>query len=665
VERISRRQFLRVSALASAGTVVAACAVPEPAPEPPVEPEAPPEAPEAPPVAPSRFNEAPMLAERVAAGELPPVEERVPENPFVITGLDGIGNYGGTMRYSFSGQADHGTLSHLSLRGLLNINHEMVMHALGCESWELSPDGTTFTFHLRKGMKWSDGEPMTVDDYRFYLEDYLMNKELVPVITERWATTTAEGERLPPKFSAPDDFTVVYEFAAPKPLFVYSLVLDIPAWPKHYLKQFHVAYQDKDTLDKMVADADRDDWTQLFDDKNTYRFNMERPLYFPWLPKNPWTDEFVVAERNPYFWEVDGEGNQLPYVDTLTFRVFSSPDVAVMWAVNGEIDCQSRHIGSFVNYTTFKENERVGDYTVQIWKRSACQGAFMNMTTKNERLRKLFNERDFRIAVSYMVNRDEWNEFLHEGFATPKQYTPPDTSPYYYPKLANAYLEYDPDLANELIDSLGYDERDDEGYRVYPDGSGDRIIINCVTGMDTKPTEMLVDYFKAIGIQLAFRPVDRALSIELHNNNDIDGDLPGWFDYNLVPLAEPRMWVRGWTTKPWAVAWQAWYDDPTSPIAEKPPDGHWIWDIWDLWDEIQVTADEEEQKQLFFRILDIWHDEMPAPCFVGDQPLCQIVKNGFKGIHAGYPYDCCSTIYEYIIDNATWYWDEPEKHTHV
>jgi len=676
MDKITRRDFLRISALTSAATIAAACAQPTPAVEPtaapaepttaPVEPttapvEAPTTAPEAPP---SKFKESPMLAERVAKGELPPVDERVPENPFVIEGLDGIGNFGGTWRTSFSGQADGGTISHMNLRGLLNINHEMMMHTYAAESWELTEDGKTFTFHLRKGLKWSDGVPMTAEDFRFYLEDVLDNRELSPTLSQRYSSDV-EGERVPPKLSAPDDFTVVYEFALPKPLFVYNIVLSIPAYPKHYMQQFHADYADRDVLDKMVAEAGRDDWTQLFWDKDVWRLNIERPVYSPWVPQNSWTEDYVVAERNPYFWEVDTEGNQLPYIDRVTYRLFSSGDVAVMWCVNGEIDCQSRHVGQFANYTVFKENEALGDYTAQIWNRSKCDGIFLNMTCKKERLRKLFNERDFRIAISYAVNRDEYREFIYEGFGTNKQYTPPEGSPYYYPKLANAYLEYDPDKANALIDALGYTERDGEGYRVYPDGSGDRITFNTLASPthNIQMTEMLADYYKDIGLQLTYKVVERALSIEAHNNNDIDCDAPGWMDYNLVPLAEPRMWIRGWTTKPWAVAWQAWYDDPTSLIAEEPPEGHWIWDIWALWDQIQVTVDDEEQKQLWFGILDIWHDELPVPTYVGDSPIVQIVKNGFKGIHGGYPYDCCSTIYEYIIDDATWYWDEPEKHT--
>jgi len=667
MDTISRRDFLRVSALMSAGTIAAACTQPSaPATTAPSEPAAAPAAPTLAPVEPAKYSEAPVLAEKVASGALPPVEERLPENPFVIEGLDGIGKYGGTWRKGFSGQADHGTIYHMNYRGMVNINHEMQMHTYMAESWEVSDDATEFTFHLRKGLKWSDGAPMTAEDFRFYIDDYVLNTDLTPVVSQYWSSEVG-GERVPVQFSAPDDFTVKYKFALPKALLPYSgsFVLNIPAVPAHYLKRFHAEFADKETLDKLVAEKELDDWTQLFFDMNRWHYNIERPVHQPWRQLNSWTDEFVIAERNPFFWEVDTAGNQLPYIDKCTYRAFTDREVAIMWATNGEIDCQTRHIGAFTNYTVFKESEDVGDYTVQIWKRSALRGAFFNMTAKDQRIRALFQEDDFRKAVSYAVNREEMRELIYEGFGTDKQYTPPEESPLYYAKLANAYLEYDPDKANALIDGLGYTERDAEGYRLWKDGSGERIswmTTGSAAQMDDEGL-LLVDYLGALGFEMAYKGMDRALSIEIHNNNDVHCDAPAVMDYNLVPLAEPRMWVRGWTTKPWAVAWQAWYDDPTSPIAEKPPDGHWIWDIWDIWDELQKTPDEEGQKQLFWRILDIWYEHLPAVGFFGDLPICVVVKNGFKGIHAGYLFDCCSTIYEYIIDNATWYWDEPEKHT--
>jgi peptide/nickel transport system substrate-binding protein len=290
-------------------------------------------------------------------------------------------------------------------------------------------------------------------------------------------------------------------------------------------------------------------------------------------------------------------------------------------------------------------------------------GAFFNQTCKDERLAALFSERDFRIAMSHAVDRDAIREMLFEGRGVNKQYTPPDLSGFGYPKLANAYLEYDPDKANELLDGLGFTERDGDGYRVWP-GTNEPIQWT-TTGSDPQmgaELSMIADYWKVTGFKVNYRGMDRSLSIELHNNNEAECDVPATMDYNLVPLAEPRMWVRGWTTKPWGVAWQAYYDNPDNPIAQKPPDGHWIWDIWENWANCQKEPDDDKRRQYFFNILDIWAEELPAIGFFGDLAICVIVKNGLKGIHEGYYFDCCSTIYEYVIDDATWYWDDPEQH---
>ncbi len=375
MDRLSRRDFLRVSAFASAGTILTACAQPA---APTTAPAAPTTAPVAPTTAPAepsapaeaRYSEAPMLADNVTSGDLPPVEERLPENPFVAEGLDGIGNYGGTMRKSFSGQADGGTISHMSNRGMVNIDHEYVLHPYVAEAWEISEDAREYTFQLRKGLKWSDGAPMTAEDFRYYYEDTILNRDLTAAHPEA-LSSVIEGERVPATFSAPDDYTVKYTFVEPAALFYYwgTIILNIPASPKHYMSQFHTDYQDKATLDKMVADAGLEEWTQLYWDKDLWRINTERPTHYPWNPSNPWTDEVVVADRNPYFWEVDTAGNQLPYLDKVMFRLHGNTEVALMWAANGEIDCQARHIGGFTNYTVLKESESAGDYTVN------CLGA--------------------------------------------------------------------------------------------------------------------------------------------------------------------------------------------------------------------------------------------------------------------------------------------------
>ncbi len=669
---VNRRDFIRVSALTAAGTLAAACTVATPA----TPPAAPPEAPTAPataaPAAPTAapaatYSEAPMLAELVAKGELPPVEERLPENPYVAVGLDGIGKYGGTMRKSFNGMADHASMTHMNNRGLININQDMEIHPMMADSWEISPDATTYTFHLRKGLKWSDGAPLTVEDFRFYYEDTILNREYTKVQPE-WLASVIEGERVPATFSTPDDLTVQYTFAQPKALFYYwgSIILGIPALPAHYLKPFHPAYADKATLDKAVADAQLDDWTELFTKKVDKVNNVELPTHEPWLQQNVWSDEFVTAVRNPYFWEVDTEGNQLPYIDKATFRLFNDAQVNVMWAANGEIDSQRRHFSFSRDYTTLKESEKSGDYTVLLWRATKTLCAYFNMTTKNQRLRELFMERDFRIAMSICANREEMIELLYDGYGTPQQYAPPKDSPFYYEKLSNAYLEYDVDGANALLDGLGYTERDAEGYRLYKDGSKERISITAIgTSKDADSTVlMLIDYLKGVGLQLSYRGVDRALSIETHQSNEVECSI-GEADRNLIPLGDPRHWMKHGTTdsRGVCIAWSAYYLDPTNPIAEKPPEGHWIWDIWAAWEELQRTVGEEAQQEVFWRVLDIWARELPCPGYFGETPEIVVIKNGFKGLHDGYATDCCTSGYEYIIDNATWYWDEPEKHT--
>jgi len=431
------------------------------------------------------------------------------------------------------------------------------------------------------------------------------------------------------------------------------------------MKQFHPDHtEDTAALDQAIADAGVDSWTELYADMRSDRNkNPECPMIWPWIQENAFSKELVTFGRNPYFWAVDTEGNQLPYIDALSFRLFNDADVHALRLVNGEIDCQSRHIRN-TDLTVLKENEEKGDYKIQFWRWTAVYGIHFNMTTNDERLAELFQARDFRIAVSLGVNRDEINELIYDGLGTSMQYGPPVESPLHHAKLSNAYLDFDPDRANALLDGLGHTERDADGHRLWSDGSGDHISWTMLGGADIgDANQMVIDFLGDIGLEVNYRGVERSLSIELHQSNDVECTA-GFMDRNLVPLADPQIWVkhRNINDRPWANAWTAWKLDPTNPIAQEPPAGHWIWDIWALWDEIRATAGEEQQIALFKDILEIWSEELPSVGFFGEIPRLVMVKNGFKGIHAGYPWDCCRGLYEHIIDNATWYWDEPEKH---
>ncbi len=675
---ISRRQFIRASSLLTAATIASACVPVQPAtpaagsPEPSAGANRGTAQPQSQGTSTlSQYREAPTLSLLVEQGQLPPVDERVPLEPRVAEGLDGIGRYGGGLRKSFAGQSDDATVKYMVDRGLIACDHNLVLRPMVAASWLVNEDATEHTFGLRTGMRWSDGMPLTAEDFRFYYEDVILNREITSSQPEALASVI-DGKRVPASFGIVGDDTIRYVFEQPKGLFHYwsGVNRDIPATPSHYTRQFHKTYAEGDALQALVTQGDLDDWTQLYTDKDNWLNNVERPVHYPWIAANPWTDENVVYRRNPYFWEVDAEGNQLPYIDALQFNLALSTEMAVMRAIGGEIDCQARTIGSFDNFTVLKENEATGDYAVQVWRAAPVWGFHFNMTTKDQRLRELFSARDFRIATSLAMNRDEMRELLFEGYGKNRQYSPPDDSPLYHEKLSNAYLEYDPEAANALLDGLGYTQRDADGYRLWNDGSGESLTWTLLGGVlfhgggasATRFELLIIDYLKAIGLRVNYRGLDRALSSELHAANEVEMTTSP-MDRNLVPLSDPRIFVGMAVDRPFVNTWRAWRQDPTDPIAEEPPADHWIRTIWNLWDEVQRTADEATQYALFTQILDIWATELPCIGLFGDLPQLVVVRNGFKGIHDQMAYDSGVSRYEYMIDDATWFWEEPDLHS--
>ena len=342
---VTRRDFMRVSAMATAGTVLVACgAGGEPAADAPME-EAPAESTEMSSDMPaSQYNEAPRLAEMVANGDLPPVDERLPVNPLVLEGLDGVGNYGGLWRAGFRGQADHFAVRQVIIRGVLSINQELTVNPMIAESWSVSDDASEYTFNLREGMKWSSGDPFTSADFVFWFEDEMKNETMTPVFPA-WLTSVVDGENVPVELSAPDDTTVVFKFAGPNALFHLEggILLSCPLRSSAYLKQFHPDHtDDQGALDQAIADAGLDNWTELYGDMRSGRLeNPESPLLWPWLQDNDFSEEIVTCSRNPYFWAVDPAGNQLPYIDRMERVLTEDKEALLLKTIAGDFDYNS------------------------------------------------------------------------------------------------------------------------------------------------------------------------------------------------------------------------------------------------------------------------------------------------------------------------------------
>jgi len=691
---INRREFLRLSALTAVGATAAACgaqATPTKAPAPaaaPVakapEPTKPPataapaapavtkapEAAKAPAAAASAYKEAPMLAELVKAGKLPAVDARLPKKPAVLKGAEGIGKYGGTWRRAFNGVSDRWGPTKLGDRTWAWFDDKLNLQPRLIESWQVSPDAKEWTFKMREGMKWSDGKDFTSDDIAWWYKNELQNKKVYPSLP----TNLRSKDKSVVKLDTPDKYTLKFTFTSPMPLFIYTLTRGSlsptsgGATPSHYMKELHEdTTSDKAKLAAEVKAKGFDSWDRYYlDYASQWYANPERPSLMPWLAKGALSKEVFTMERNPYFFAVDEQGQQLPYIDKVTHRMFENQEVKNLWVTNGEIDMQYRHmvIGDLALY---KSAEAKGDYKTLLGTSASHVAMQLNLSTKNKLLNEFFNDLKVRQAISSAINRDQVNQLVYNGMLQPRQYSPLSMSPQYDEKAANAWIKYDPALANKLLDEAGYTKKDANGIRLHKDGTTPISFIvegTDQTGTPTEDAALLVSKDLAkVGIKATYKYVERALYTQHYEANEIDA---AWWggDRTVLPLVPEAIIFRGvQPDRPWSPGWGFYYADPKGPNAVQPPEGHWIYDIWKIWDEeVAVQPDPAKQTAAFKKITDIWADKLPMIGILGEQPAPIIVKNGFKGPKAKMPLDD-TTGDEQLFQAETYYWDDPAKHT--
>jgi peptide/nickel transport system substrate-binding protein len=693
-KKITRREFIRLGAMAAVGAAAAACApqaTPTAAPtQAPAQPAAttaaqpvatqPPAAPAATAAPVSKYKEAPALAELVKAGKLPAVDQRLPKNPWVVASYEGDGKYGGTMRRAFQGVSDNWGPTKCIDRawGWFDKNLNLIPRML--ESWSVSPDGKVWTIKMREGLKWSDGKAdYTADDIAFWYQYELQNKKVSGSLS---ITPWQDPDKTLVKFEAVDKYTAKFTYTKPKPMFIYNMtrggtgggstIAPLPVSPSHYMKEFHEdTTSDKAALAADVTKRGFDSWEKYYMQfARQWNMNPDRPSLGPWLASNDLTKELFTMERNPYFFGVDPQGNQLPYLDKITHRLYAaaSPDVLRLWVTNGEIDFQARFM-LVGDIPLFKSGEAKGDYKTVVAKNAGHVAMQLNLSTKNELLNEFFNHREVRIAISQAINRDQVNQLVYSGLMKPRQYSPLPMSPQYYEKASTAYINYDPDAANKLLDEAGY-KKGADGIRLLKDGKTPASFIVEGTDAAGTPTEdaalLVTKDLEKIGVKMTYKFVERALYTQHYTANDIEA---AWWggDRTVLPLVPEAIIFRGvQPDRPWCPGWGFWYlQDPAkpNPNAVEPPKDHWIRTIWKIWDEeISIEPDPAKQTAAFKKILDIWAAELPMIGILGEQPAPTIVKNGFKGYPPGMPNDD-TTGDEQFCSTETYYWDDPSKHT--
>jgi peptide/nickel transport system substrate-binding protein len=586
------------------------------------------------------FGEAPMLTKLVQSGKLPAVEKRLPETPVVVQPFDRVGEYGGTWRRAYTGLSDLVDSRRILYDPLVRWSPEYKIIPNLAEKWEVDETGKIFTFHLVKGVKWSDGEPFTADDIMFCLEDVLLDKELTPSVPGWLAPLGA-----PPKVTKIDTYTFRVEFGKPYSLFLEQLAcphaMALVTMPKHYLKKFHKKYAKPEELEALMKEKKASTWVKLFQgvsDLRTSLFvNTEIPSICAWITTVPAPSRRFVMERNPYYWKVDPKGNQLPYIDTLASDLQAEAQTVLLKAVAGEIDMQARFLGGMQNSVLLMANLSSGKYKLVPKMSTASVGVLLapNLNHKDPVMRKILSDSRFRKAISLAVDRKEINKITCMGKGTPRQAAPLKESAFYSESYANDYLEYNPAKAAALLDEMGL-KMGPNGQRMRPDGKPCQISLDVVVKIQSyvDTAEIVASYLGKVGIPTEVK--SETMELFRERTQGAAHDIALWSgDGGLECLLEPRWYFPYSTESLNATQYGLWFQSGGKNGEEPTPD---IKELMDTYQQILTAVSDEKKKELFKKILDaneknLWviglvHD--PDDYYVVAKNMFNVPKKDFQ-----------------------------------
>ena len=576
---------------------------------------------------PTRFHERPEFADMVAAGTLPPVAERIGQDPLVLRPLDGVGRYGGTIRRAYLGVSDYKNAPFFCAGPDCLLYWDRTRTHLVpnvAKDWEMSDDGMEMLLHLRRGMRWSDGEPFSADDIMFWRDDLSLHPELPGL----GASLLINGQAV--QVEKVDDLTVRYVSPAPHPLMPQLLAttsdLGGPAWigetldggyaAKHYLSQFHPTYVGEAEANRLAGEAGYDGWVTHLRYLNSWGLNPDMPTVSPWRTERPLNEPPHTFGPNPYSIWVDTDGNQLPYIGEITHQQNSDNTTVVLNAGNGEFDFQDIHleIGSL---PVLLENQERGGYTIhQTPSELADFGIRINLAfDRDPVLGELIRTTDFRRALSLGIDRSQLNEAFFLGTSTETATMCSDNSPYFPgPEWRTKWATHDPEQANQLLDSLGLDEKDDSGYRLRPDGNGRiRLANDSPTGfLDfVAMGEMVKGQWKEIGIDVIVSELPGGSGVEESDNNDLmlSGHAPGTDDPFLLPAGFLPV-VTGQYGGMIGLPYADWYASGGTQGVQPPSSLRRLADAVDLYFEGLKTVDDDERIEIGKELYRMHADEV-------------------------------------------------------
>ncbi|MDE4173135.1 ABC transporter substrate-binding protein [Phaeobacter sp. PT47_59] len=584
-----------------------------------------------------QLKESAFWQQEVDAGDLPPVAERIPETPLVVD-LEAKGRaygvQGGALNTMVTRSKDIRQMVVYGYARLVGYDADYKLQPDILLGYEVE-NNRRFTLQLRPGHHWSDGSPFTSADFEYWWKDVANHPQLSPAGPPDFMRV--EGEL--PEVSFPDATTVVFEWTHPNPGFLHHLAQARPPFiyrPSAYLKQFHADYADPAALADEVDYARVKSWAALHNKyDNMYQFdNFELPTLQPWMNATVGKKIRQLFVRNPYYHRLDAKGVQLPYIDTVEMEIVSGGLVAAK-SNAGEADLQARGLG-FRDIPILRKGEKDGGtYKTHLWGTGTASqiAIYPNLNANDPVWRALLRDVRVRRALSVAINRAAINRALYFNLAKAGAMTVLEQSPFFDPALRAAWAQFDPDLANQLLDEVGLTEKDGYGIRKLPDGRRMELIIE--TAGERQEVEnalqIITDDWRDVGVKLVMRPLDR----DILRNRVFSGTTTasvwyGWDNGLPQPYTSPAYLAP---TDQVFLAWPKWGQYyQTGGAAGEAPDMEPAQHLLDLLHDWETATTDEERSAAWRQMLKIHADQVYGIGIVAGAPQPVVVSNRLRNV---------------------------------
>lgn len=580
------------------------------------------------------FKEAPMLVELVKAGTLKPVDERLPEKEDVMVEpvAEEIGKYGGEWHYPWNGPDDKWGIGMVTEEAMFRFKADgSGVEPNVAKGYDVNADATEYTIYLRKGMKWSDGVPFTADDVVFYWEHMLIPETFGKALYDcYYSVDPATGEKARAEVAKVDDYTVKVTFKHPNVMFLERLAID-NKWffaPAHYYKTILPEFIGEEKALEKAKEYGFEDlknfgvWTGYY-----YWLYPQRPTLRPWVAVNDMNSDRFIMERNPYYFKTDAEGNQLPYLDRIVLTKMQDKSHKLLETMAGNVEASTF---DFTDFTVLKENEQKGGYRVIPWTTPSWSstGVQLNQTTKDPKLRKLFQDIRFREALSIAVDRKEVSEIITNGLGEPSQASVPAGLPNEQPGWSQQWTEYNTNRAAGLLDEIGLKWDAQKKFRTFEDGSDLTLTIYQEDTADNeKFIELVRKYFEAIGLKTDVKIVDQGSFFDLKYANEIPVTVKTVTVVNVAYRPDELVPLRVITP------WFGHYGLYSSSQGKEGvrPEGD-VAKILEYWDKVKASKTKDEVQKWTDEIIKLHQKNQWVIGYTAPTPVLVVAKNNLKNV---------------------------------